>query len=274
MKTAKYSLMFLACAAAFPAVAQNTTGPWCGMTNFDGNRNAFTVANGASGTTNQQCFINVVSKESWSGGAPDVANSQFVEGNYQVALSGGGGGGGGGAGGGNEPSANGEGGFGAVPLNAVRYLKPGVYRLTIGSGGSGGAANGGHGADGAPTSLSNANSGETVAGFPRAEFWGGSYPQQYSQASRQKYVQVSDRDARGDDGRQGTHYSGAPSSSGGGTGGNDAGHGGFQGSNGFIRLALADAAKPARAQPAPAAVSETVTTPPPAAIRPARKDRN
>jgi len=261
MKTAKLTLMFLACAAAIPAFAQNTTDSACGMTNFDRNGNRFTIVNPASGMATQQCFITVVPKQEWTGGAPDPASSQFVEGNYQVALSGGGGGGGGGAGSTNERKSakGGDGGSGAVPAAAVRYLKPGVYRLTIGSGGQGGASgesNGGRGEDGAPTSLSNADTGETVAGFPNAENWNGSYAPN-SPASH---------GAKGPDGARG----------GGGAGGTGAGNSGSPGGNGFIRLALADPVQPARMQsaPAPAASSQAVTTPPPAAIRPARRDRN
>ncbi len=249
MKTAKYTLMFLACAAAIPAFAQNTTDSNCGMTNFDRNGNRYTVVNSNSGTANQQCFITVVPKASWGGGAPDLASSQLVEGNYEVALSGGGGGGGGGSGHDNE-RATGQNGDGAVPLGTVRYLKPGVYRLTIGSGGQGGApgaSNGQNGADGAPTSLSNANSGETVAGFPRAEYWNGGYPQ--------------NSQARG--GERG----------GGGAGGNGDNNAGGQGNNGFIRIAFKDPI-PSRVQSAPtSSVSESVA-PAPAAARPARRDRN
>ena len=250
MKTAKYTLMFLACAAAIPAFAQNTMGSNCGTTNFDRDGNRFTVVS-PSGTANQQCFITVVPKQSWTGGAPDLASSQLVEGNYEVALSGGGGGGGGGAGHDNK-RATGQNGDGAVPLGTVRYLKPGVYRLTIGSGGQGGApgaSNGQSGADGAPTSLSDANSGETVAGFPRAEYWNGGYPQ----------------NAQARSGERG----------GGGAGGNGDNSAGSQGNNGFIRIAFKDPV-PSRvqAEPATSSMSQAVTTPPPADIRPARRDRN
>jgi hypothetical protein len=261
MKTAKLTLMFLACAAAIPAFAQNSTDSRCGTTNYDSSRNVYSIGNPNPGTANQQCFITVVSKASWTGGSPDLASSQLVEGNYEVALSGGGGGGGGGGDGreterGRSSSGTGgEGGGSAIPVTTVRYLTPGVYRLTIGSGGQGGASNGGHGADGAPTSLSNAYSSETLAGFPRAESWDGSYPL-VAQA-----------------------YSGAPAKSGGhgadgGTGGASGitGNHGVQGGNGFIKLALKDAAP--QAAPAMSSSSETITAPAPAATRPARKDRN
>ena len=311
MKTAKLTLMFLACAAAIPAFAQNTTDSRCGSTNYDRSRNEFTITNPTAGTATQQCFITVVPKQSWSGGVPDLSSSQLVEGNYEITLSGGGGGGGGGGAGADtergrhrraddsardntergrlrrtddterdraergrtergrtEAGAGGSGGYSAVPVTKVRYLNPGVYRLTIGSGGQGGTAgpagqreahSGGHGGDGGPTSLSNASSNETVAGFPGAQSWDGSYPL-VAQGS----------------------YSGTPATSGasgaagGGSGGGGGGAGdrGVQGGNGFIQLALKDPVPQAPVQAAPAAASEAVTTPAPAAARPARKDRN
>jgi hypothetical protein len=264
MKTAKLTLMFLACAAAIPAFAQNTTDSRCGTTNFDRNQNMFTIANPTSGTANQQCFITVVPKGSWTGGNPDLASSQLVEGNYEIALSGGGGGGGGGAGGdaehkrtGGGGGDGGNGGSAAAAVTTVRYLQPGVYRLTIGSGGQGGASDGGRGADGAPTSLSNAHSGDTVAGFSRAESWDGSYPlvaQAYSGPSAKS-------GERGADGSSGTA-----------TGSKVTGDPGFQGGNGFIKLALKDPVT--QAAPVRSSSSETVMTPAPAAIRPAKKDRN
>lgn len=179
MKTAKFTLMFLACTAAIPAFAQNTPDSYCGVTNYDRARNMFTIVNPAPGTVNQQCFITVVPKDSWPGGVPDLTTSQLVEGNYELTLSGGGGGGGGGT----TRAGGGGGGAGAIPFTTVRYLKPGVYRLTIGSGGQGGAPNGGKARNGAPTSLSDAYTGDTVAGFSRAEYWNGTYPWNYAEAS-------------------------------------------------------------------------------------------
>jgi hypothetical protein len=276
MKTAKLTLMFLACAAAIPAFAQNTTDSRCGSTNYDSSRNMFTITNPTPGTATQQCFITVVPKQSWTGGVPALSSSQLVEGNYEITLSGGGGGGGGagdtehGRHHRTEAGAGGDGGYGAVPVTTGRYLNPGVYRLTIGSGGQGGTAgpagqresySGGRGGDGGPTGLSNAYSGETVAGFPGAQSWDGSYPL-VAQGS----------------------YSGAPAKSGargadggGSTGGVGGGAGdrGVQGGNGFITLALKDPVpQAAPVQAAPAAASETVTAPAPAAARPARRDRN
>ncbi len=196
MKTAKLTVMFLACAAAIPAFAQNTTDSRCGMTNYDSGRNMFTIVDPSLGTANQQCFITVVPKQSWPGGAPDLSSSEIFEGNYEVTLSGAGGGGGGGV----ERVGGGGGGAGAVPDTSIRYLKPGVYRLTIGAGGQGGAPNGVNGGDGAPTSLSEAYSGETVAGFSRAEYWNGTYPQSYNVASAGRVYGQSGQDAQPDGG--------------------------------------------------------------------------
>jgi hypothetical protein len=197
MKTAKLTVMFLACAAAIPAFAQNTSDSRCGMTNYDSRLNLFTITNPSSGASNQQCFITVVPKSSWPGGAPDLTSSQIVEGNYEVTLSGGGGGGGGGT----ERSGVGGGGAGAVPGTSIRYLQPGVYRLTIGAGGQGGAPNAGNGGDGAPTSLANAYSGQTVAGYTGAESWNGTYPQSYNVASAGRTYGQSDAQPDGSGGR-------------------------------------------------------------------------
>jgi hypothetical protein len=176
MKIPKLTLMFLACAAALPAFAQNTSDARCGMTNYDRKLNLFTITHAIPGTVNQQCFITVVAKQRWPGGMPDPTRSKFVEGNYEITLSGGGGGGAGGS----ERVGGGTGGAGAIPTTVVRYLHPGVYRLTIGAGGHGGAPHRGKGGDGAPTSLANAISGRTIAGYPGAESWNGTYPQRFA----------------------------------------------------------------------------------------------
>jgi len=275
MKTVKLSLMFLACAAAIPAFAQNTTDSRCGSTNYDSSRDMYTITNPTLGTATQQCFITVVPKSAWPGGNPNLSTSQLIEGNYEVTLSGAGGGGGGGGGSSTERDQSGighggHGGYSAVPSTTVRYLTPGVYRLTIGVGGQGGMEGsgrnhgsmvGGSGTDGAPTSISNAYSGETVAGFAGADSWNGSYPL-VAQAA----------------------YVGAPTSNGqraadGGEGAASAknvGERGNQGGNGFIKLALKDsvAAAPMQAAPAAASSSDRAMTPPPADMRPAKKARN
>ena len=277
MKTAKFSLMFLACTAALPAVAQNTMDARCGTTNFDRARDVYTIVNPGSGTANQQCFITVVPKAAWPGGAPSLASSELVEGNYDVVLSGGGGGAGGSA----IRTGLGFDGADAVPFKGTRYLPPGVYRLTFGYGGQGGRPcvteeRGGRGADGAPTGLSEAYSGQTIAGYPRAESWDGRYAGSYPVASVGQTPGSMDVGNMTPAARIGDLGGGGHSV--GGTGDCQVG---AQGGPGFIKLALADAApQPAPVQQpvqpaAPAASSDTMTTPPPAAvIRPARRDRN
>src|SRR3954453_11518612 len=94
MKSARFTLMFLACAAAMPAIAQNTTDSRCGQTNYDSAKDVYTIVRPTNSVPNQQCFITVVPKASWQGGANNAATSQFIEGNYQITLSGAGGGGG------------------------------------------------------------------------------------------------------------------------------------------------------------------------------------
>ena len=268
MKTAKFNLVFLACAAAIPAFAQNTTDSRCGMTNFDSSRNAFTIVNPAAGTPTQQCFITVVPKNSWSGGSPNLASSEIVEGNYDVVLSGGGGGGGGGIVGKGD---SGYDGGDAIPFQGRVYLSPGVYRVTIGAGGVGGFAGvrtdqGGRGADGGPTGLSEAYSGRTIAGYPNAESWAGAYPQSYQVASGGR-VSGTSADSNM------TRAARSGQVGGGGRGG--VGDAGGMGGHGYMQLALKDPVpQAAPVQAAPAAASETVTTPPPAAARPARRDRN
>lgn len=234
MKIAKLTLMFLACAAAIPAFAQNTTGSLCGTTNYNSSRNVFTITNPTPGTQNQQCFINVLSKQQWAGGAPILPSSTLVEGNYRIELSGGNGGGGYGSGAG----AN------AAPSVTTVYLKPGVYRMTIGQGGAGGVGDHWNGWNGAPTSLSNANSNETIAGFARAEYWDGPYSPSGNVASGQPVSSYQSSQ-------------GAPGCS------CDAG---TAGDNGFIKMAFND--------PVPQAAPAETPPPAPAAIRPARRDRN
>lgn len=266
MKTAKFTLMFLACAAAIPAFAQNTTDSRCGMTNFDRSRNLFTIVNPIPGALTQQCFITVVPKDSWSGGSPSLASSQLVEGNYEVVLSGGGGGGGGGVA---RQGGAGYDGADAIAFKGDVYLAPGVYRVTIGSGGQGGYGggttnHGGRGDDGGPTSLSEAYSGRTVAGYPSAETWAGVYPQSVQVASgRRSGGMYSD-----------ANLSRATRSGDVGGGGRGAvADAGSAGGHGYLQLALKDPVP----QPAPAVRSEPVPAPAPAPApveRPVRRDRN
>jgi hypothetical protein len=265
MKTAKLALIIAGC-TAIPAFAQDGS-PQCGMTNYDRARDVFTITNPRPGGVNQQCFITVVSKQEWNGGRPDFSTSQLVEGNYEISASGGGGGAGGAA-----QSARGYDGADAIPFKHMRYLAPGVYRLTIGAGGEGGQAfltedRGGRGGDGAPTSLSEAYNGQTIAGYPRAESWDGSYPFQVASGTR---VRGSDASAEG-------NMTPAARSGDLGGGGRGAGGVGVQGGNGFIKLAFADSVpqpRAATAAPSAAPVEKSVTIPAPAASRPARKDRN
>ena len=163
MKSGTFALALLTCATT-SVFAQDS--PQCGAANFDQGRDIFTVVNPASGAVNQQCFLTV---------QPSGTAGRYTEGNYEILVSGGGGGGGGG-GGDNDSSSGtgGQGGAGAVPARTTRYLQPGVYRLTMGTGGQGGIASGkqGHGgnaADGNPTGIMMASTGETIAGFPRAD---------------------------------------------------------------------------------------------------------
>ena len=270
MKSGKLALMSLACSAAIPAFAQNTTDSQCGTTNFDRSRGVYTIVNPALDTPNQQCFISVVPKASWPGGAPDLASSQLVEGNYDVVLSGGGGGAGGSA----IRTGLGFDGADAVAFKGTRYLAPGVYRLTMGSGGKGGQPClsedlGGRGADGAPTALSEAYTGQTVAGFPRAESWDGRYAQSYPVASAGRVTGPAvdgnmTPAARAGDLGGGGHSVGA-------SGGCQLG---AQGGPGFIRLALADTPPQPQAAPAPAPSTAAPTPAPTEIIRPARRDRN
>ncbi len=162
----RLALLLLA-TAAVPAAAQNSL-PQCGNTNFDASLNVFTVMKPAAGIVNQQCYFTVYKK----GAAPNLAKyypaSSLIEGNYAIELSGGGGGGGGGA---SMDQGGGGGGAGAAPSHVVRYLTPGTYKMTIGTGGSGGIADGGATESGNPTSLTNANTGQLVAGFQGADTW-------------------------------------------------------------------------------------------------------
>ena len=266
----RLALLCLAAAASAPVFAQNTTDSRCGITNYDSSRDMYTITNPTLGTATQQCFITVVPKQSWMGGVPNLSTSQLVEGNYEITLSGGGGGGGGGAGESEgkhhrmDAGAGGSGGYGAVPITTVRYLAPGVYRLTIGAGGQGGmagrsgehmATGGVRGVDGGPTSLAKANTNETVAGYAGAESWNGTYPLR---------AVGSYAGAEAPSGQSGA------SGSGGGAGGMTVGSPGSAGGNGYIKLALKD---PVPVQAAPAKSSETAITPA-QATRPAKRDRN
>ena len=257
MKPGKFGVALLMCATS-SAFAQDS--PQCESANLDQGRGIFTVLNPAPGAVNQQCFLTV---------QPAGAAARYPEGNYEILLSGGGGGGGGGGTGDDRSSGGGgQGGAGAVPARTQTYLKPGVYRLTMGTGGQGGHSadlqhHGGNAMDGNPTGIAQAHTGQTIAGFPQAERW----------AAQSRGYQV----ATGRGGVAGPSSTGSDSSGSrapdGANGSNHRFGGsepGFQGGHGFIKLtqlsqAPAVAPSPAQVtpQPAPAPVE-----------RPMRKDRN
>lgn len=198
----KLALIFLTCAAG-SAFAQDGS-PNCVVTNFDQGKDMFTIMGAAPNAVNQQCFLTVHP----AGSVPaDRSARHFVEGRYEIVLSGGGGGGGGGS----AEHGGGGGGAGALPARTVQYLNPGVYRLTIGRGGQGGhacltASNGGRAGDGNPTSISEAYSGTTIAGFSRAEYWAGRPAEPFATvASRRDVVGLANPE---DDGSGGTGVGG------------------------------------------------------------------
>lgn len=162
----RLALLLLA-ATAVPATAQGAS-PQCGSSNFDRTRSIFTITNPAAGAVNQQCFFTVYKKGEMPAQAKYHPASFLAEGNYAIELSGGGGGGGGGA---SMDHGGGGGGGGAAPSHVVRYLMPGTYKMTIGTGGDGGSANGGGTESGNPTSVTNADTGQLVAGFQGADTW-------------------------------------------------------------------------------------------------------
>ena len=271
MKTAKLTLICLACAAALPAFAQNTTDSRCGATNYDRARDMYTIVRPNSTALNQQCFITVVPKASWQGGANDPSTSQFIEGNYQITLAGAGGGGGAaGQAGSGSRGKDGGAGSGAQDANTStvsRYLSPGIYRVTLGAGGMGGTA-GTRSAEGAPSSLSNTATGETVAGFAGAENW------------KPSAAGTTGGPASGGSAPSGTTTAGGDG--GAGAGRNVTPASGAQGGAGFMKLALVDAVQPRAAAPAPVRVVQAAPAPvvmaeparAPVAARPAKKDRN
>jgi hypothetical protein len=268
MKTARMTLMCLAVAAAMPAFAQNTTDSRCGATNYDRSRDMYTIVRPNSNALNQQCFITVVPKSQWQGGSNDPSSSQFIEGNYQITLSGAAGGGGAGG--------TGGAGSGAQDSNTStvsRYLTPGVYRVTLGGGGMGGTAAKGNAVgsvEGAPTSLSNARTGETIAGYPGAENWSGGNAPRTGGSAAGGAATSGTTSAGGEGGAKGSR--------------NVPGASGLQGGAGFVKLALMDAVQPRAAAPAPfvqaaapvqmAPAAATYVEPAREPMRPARRDRN
>lgn len=162
----RLAILCLAISSA-PAFAQNLVAP-CGPANFDQSRNVFTAVNPAPDSVNQQCLLTIYPRGTVSNQTRQYPAFYPTEGSYIIELSGGGGGGGGGAA---KDQGGGGGGAGAAPSRSTVYLNPGVYKLTIGTGGDGGSPNGGRTEAGNPTSLTHANTGELVAGFPGADVW-------------------------------------------------------------------------------------------------------
>jgi hypothetical protein len=279
MKTSsRLALVFLTCTST--SVFAQDGSPNCVVTNFDSAQNMFTVVNPAPNSLNQQCFLTIHPASAAASGP----GSQFVEGSYEILLSGGGGGGGGGGGseGRKIRGQGGQGGAGAVPVRTVTNLAPGVYRLTLGTGGRGGgscvmaretATNavfveptpGTNGFNGNPTGLAEAYSGKTIAGFPRAENWAGTESYEVATGRRVPVAgpssAVSDRNAPGAiNGSDGMSREDGPCEP------------GFAGGHGFIKMTLlAQAAPPPQAAPAPVVVEPA---PAPKPITRPRKDRN
>ena len=259
MKSSKLAMAVLACATS-SVFAQDA--PQCESANLDPGRGIFTVVSPASGAVNQQCLLTVHPAGSTAG--------RFTEGSYEILVSGGGGGGGGGAGGKDSNSGGGgQGGAGAVPSRTTRTLSPGVYRLTMGTGGQGGYAagsesQGGNAANGNPTGIIVASTGETIAGYPRAEQWSG----------RTDSYQV----ATGRGGVAGQSSSGSDSNgpraadgSNGSSRRDGASESGFGGGHGFVKLTqLAQATQAVTPAPAPVIQQQA----PAPMERPMKKDRN
>jgi len=146
--------------------------PNCFNTNYDKERDLFTIKSDAGNPVNQQCLLTV-------GPRGDAASPQrLTAGRYRVYLSDGGGGGAGGTlqsflrGGG----GGGGGGAGAQETQTTVNLTEGVYKLTIGAGGPGGSVclpnlgfGGGPGWLGSPSNLIRVATGELVIGKPGAD---------------------------------------------------------------------------------------------------------
>lgn len=290
----RLALLFMA-ATAVPSFAQDNS-PQCGSTNFDQSRNLFTNMNPAADAVNQQCFITVYPNGAMPSQAEQYPASYLVAGSYIVELSGGGGGGGGGAAKQDDKVGGGGGGGGASagPSRTVQNLAPGVYKLTIGTGGDGGNANGGRTEDGNPTSLTNAYSGQLIAGFQGADVWrqgsraagsgrggvakaGGSSGQSGDMSQVQTAGYVGMAEQSGGSGGASAGSSGLGAGGSGGSGGPNTANAGGRGGDGFIKLALQEAAPVAQAAaPAPTAAQAPFVpaSEPSVSARPAKRDRN
>jgi len=150
---------------AAPAYARGAL-PACESANYDQARDIFTVMNPGPDTVNQQCLLTIHPMGTVASSAQYPAPF-LVEGYFDVVMSGGGGGGGGGAA---RDEGGGGGGAGAAPFRTTKYLPSGVYKLTLGTGGEGGMP-GARTQAGNPSSLTNFNTGEHIAGFEGADVW-------------------------------------------------------------------------------------------------------
>src|SRR3989304_6084983 len=151
MKSSRLALMVWACTAASAAFAQGAL-PQCETSNWDQARGVFTVMNPGPGIVQQECLLTIHPAQ--------AAGAQFpapflVEGYYDVGVDGGG-------------------GAGATPFKTIKLLLPGMYKLTLGAGGDGGRP-GGFAQAGSPTSLTDANTGQHIAGFEGADHWRARY---------------------------------------------------------------------------------------------------
>jgi hypothetical protein len=141
--------------------------PNCFDSNYDAQRDLFTMRNAAPDAVNQQCALTV------------GPGSRLAAGSYVVYLANGGGGGAGGTvQAPNRGGGAGGGGAGAKETQATVRLTEGVYRLTLGAGGLGGNAcvsappfhlSGGPGWIGSPSSIVRIATGELVIGVPGAD---------------------------------------------------------------------------------------------------------
>ena len=139
----------------------------------------------------------------------------------------------------------------------------------MGTGGLGGGASrsqgsGGNAGNGNPTGMAEANTGETIAGFPRAEQWARSDSYQVATgrggASGQSSADSDTSGARAANGANGSSRRDGASEA------------GFSGGHGYVKLTQLAQASPMVITPAPAAV---IQQPAPAPVeRPMRKDRN
>lgn len=148
--------------------------PNCFDTNYDRERNLFTMRDERTGAVNQQCLLTVTPRDELASPA------RLLAGSYTLYLANGGGGG---AGGtlqsgkfGSTGGGGGGGGAGAMETQTIVNLTPGVYKLTLGAGGPGGTAcmpragfGGGPGWVGSPSNMIRLATGELIAGVAGAD---------------------------------------------------------------------------------------------------------